>query len=83
MDMPSITAGCLVLLALIGAALTFHATRLRRSPTVFDAGILLSLGLLSGAALPLLPWTELIDNALKQTVAVLRFLEVTYVVLTL
>ncbi|MDF0518439.1 hypothetical protein P0R31_14475 [Bradyrhizobium yuanmingense] len=83
MDMPSINAGCLVLLALIGAALAFQATRLRRSHTVFDAGILLSLGLLSAAALPLLPWTELIDDALTQTVAVLRFLEVTYVVLTL
>ena len=65
-------------------ALAFQMIRLRRSRhTIFDGGILLCLGLLSAAALPLLPWAELAEGALDQTVAALRFLEVTYVILTL
>ncbi|MBH5388635.1 hypothetical protein H1B27_20440 [Bradyrhizobium sp. CNPSo 4019] len=84
MHMPSITAGALVLLALTGAALAFQLIRLRRSRhTVFDGGILLCLGLLTAATLPLLPWAELAETALDQVVAALHLLEVTYVILTL
>ncbi|TCU68585.1 hypothetical protein EDE08_1099 [Bradyrhizobium sp. R2.2-H] len=79
-----ITVGCFVLLALTGAAGAFQMIRLRRSRhTVFNGGILLSLGLSTGAALPLLPWGEMVEMALDQAVAVLQFLEVTYVILTL
>jgi hypothetical protein len=78
------TVGCLALLALSGAAGALRMIRLRRSRhTVFDGGILLSLGLLIAAAMPLLPWDEMVEMALDQTVAVLRFLEVAFVVLTL
>lgn len=84
MFMPSITLGALVLLALTGAALAFQVIRLRRScDTVFDGGILLCLGLLAVAALPLLPWAELAETALDEVVAALHLLEVAYVVLTL
>ncbi|MBH5401943.1 hypothetical protein HZZ13_29740 [Bradyrhizobium sp. CNPSo 4010] len=84
MYMPSISAGALVLLALTGTALAFQMIRLRRSRhTVFDGGILLCLGLLAAAALPLLPWAELAEEALDQAVAALRILEVTYVILML
>ncbi|MBR1169884.1 MULTISPECIES: hypothetical protein [Bradyrhizobium] len=82
MSMPSITACSLVLLA--GAALAFQLIRLRRSRhTVFNGGILLCLGLLIAAALPLVPWTELAEEALDQAVAALHALEVAYVILTL
>ncbi|MBH5370646.1 hypothetical protein [Bradyrhizobium glycinis] len=84
MFMPSITAGAVVLLALTGTALAFQMIRLRRSRhTVFNGGILLCLALLAAAVLPLLPWTELAEEALDQAVAALRVLEVTYVILTL
>ncbi|MBR0957449.1 hypothetical protein [Bradyrhizobium japonicum] len=84
MHMPSITAACLALLALTGAALAFQMIRLRRSRhTVFNGGILLCLGLLTAAALPLLPWTELAEEALDQVIAALHVLEVAYVILTL
>ncbi|MBB4368612.1 hypothetical protein GGD63_001391 [Bradyrhizobium sp. cir1] len=83
MHTPSITAVCLALLALIGVALAFQMIRLRRSRhTVFNGGILLCLGLLT-AALPLLPWAELAEEALDQVVAALHVLEVAYVILTL
>ncbi|MGX1165198.1 putative membrane protein YccC [Bradyrhizobium sp. USDA 372] len=82
MSMPSITAGSLVLLA--GAALAFQLILLRRSRhTVFNGGILLCLGLLIAAALPLVPWAELAEEALDQAVAALHALEVAYVILTL
>ncbi|PJG56065.1 hypothetical protein CVM73_06480 [Bradyrhizobium forestalis] len=84
MHMPSITAVCLALLALTGAALAFQMTRLRRSRhTIFNGGVLLCLGLLTAAALPLLPWAELAEEALNQVVAALHVLEVAYVILTL
>nr|WP_025037359.1 hypothetical protein [Bradyrhizobium sp. DOA9]GAJ36434.1 hypothetical protein BDOA9_0156510 [Bradyrhizobium sp. DOA9] len=84
MHMPSITAGALVLLVLTGAALAFQVIRLRQScHTVFDGGILLCLGLLAAATLPLVPWAELADTALGHVVAALHLLEVAYVVLTL
>lgn len=84
MYMPSITAGALVLLALTGAALALQMIRLRRSRhTFFNGGILLCLGLLTAAALPLLPWAELAEGALDHTVAALHVLEVVYVILTL
>ncbi|WFU28010.1 hypothetical protein QA649_17840 [Bradyrhizobium sp. CB1717] len=87
MHTPSLTAGCLALLALTGTALALQMIRLRRSRhTVFNGGILLCLGLLIASALPLLarlPWTELAEEASDQAVAALHFLEVAYVILTL
>ena len=84
MHMPSIAAASLVLLVVSGAAVAFQMIRLRRSRhTVFDGGILLCLGLLTAAALPLLPWAELADEALDQAVAAFYVLEVAYVILTL
>ena len=74
MHMPSITTDCLMI-------------RLRRSShAIFNGGILLSVGLLLAAALPLLsrlPWAEFADEASDQAIAALHFLEVTYVILTL
>ncbi|WP_407118484.1 hypothetical protein [Bradyrhizobium sp. LMG 9283] len=85
--MPSISADCLSVLAFTGAALAFQMIRLQRSRhTVFNGGILLCLGLLAAAALPLLsrlPWAELADEASDQVVAALHLLEVAYVILTL
>ncbi|MGY8710213.1 hypothetical protein RAD16_31140 [Bradyrhizobium sp. 18BD] len=87
MQMPSLTADCLVVLALACAALAFQAIRLRRSSqTIFNGGILLALGLLAASALPLLarlPWAELTEEASDQAVAALHLLEVAYVILTL
>ncbi|WP_439369227.1 hypothetical protein [Bradyrhizobium sp. DASA03120] len=87
MHMASLTAGCLALLALTGAALAFQVVRLRRScHTLFNGGILLCLGLLIAAALPLLaalPWAEFAEEACGQAVAALHLLEVAYVILTL
>jgi hypothetical protein len=87
MDMPSITTDCLAVLGLTCAALAVQAVRLRRSrQTIFNGGILLSLGLLVAAALPTLsrlPWAELADEVSEQAVAALHVLEVTYVILTL
>jgi hypothetical protein len=87
MDMPSITTDCLAVLGLTCAALALRAVRLRRSrQTIFNGGILLSLGLLVAAALPTLsrlPWAELADEVSEQAVAALHVLEVTYVILTL
>lgn len=87
MYMPSITADGLVVLILICAALTLQMIRRRRSgQTMFNGGILLALGLSIACALPLLshlPWAEFLDEALDQAVRAIRFLEVTYVILTL
>ncbi|MHC2626775.1 hypothetical protein ACVIW2_008807 [Bradyrhizobium huanghuaihaiense] len=87
MHMPSLTAACLALLALTGTALALQMIRLRRSRhTVFNGGILLCLGLLIAATLPLLsrlPWAELAEEASDQAVAALHLLEVAYVILTL
>ncbi|MDA9497695.1 hypothetical protein [Bradyrhizobium sp. CCBAU 11357] len=83
MSMPSIIASSLVVLALTGAALMVQMMRVRRSHTVFNGGILLCLGLLIAAALPLVPWAELVEEALDQAVAALHALEVAYVILTL
>ena len=87
MSMPSITAACLALLALGGAALAIQMIRLRRNgPTFLDGGILLTVGLLLASGLPLLsrlPWAELAEEASDQAVAALHFLEVAYVILTL
>jgi hypothetical protein len=85
--MPSITADYLAVLALACAALALQTIRPRRSShTIFNGGILLSLGLLIAAALPLLsrlPWAEFAEEASDQAVAALHLLEVTYVILTL
>lgn len=87
MYMPSITAGGLVVLVLICAALTLQMIRRRRSgQTTFNGGILLALGFSTACALTLLshlPWAEFLDEALDQALAAIRFLEVTYVILTL
>lgn len=87
MDMPSITTNCLAVLAPTCAALALQTVRPRRSrQTIFNGGVLLSLGLLVAAALPTfshLPWAELADEASDQAAAVLHVLEVTYVILTL
>jgi len=87
MPMPSITAACLALLLLGGAALAVQMIRLRRNgPTFFNGGILLTVGLLLASALPLLsrlPWAELAEEASDQAVAALHLLEVAYVILTL
>ncbi|MCK1652543.1 hypothetical protein IVA88_14000 [Bradyrhizobium sp. 149] len=87
MDMHPITTDCLAVLAPTCAALALQTVRLRRSrQTIFNGGILLSLGLLAAAALPTfshLPWAELADQASDQAVAVLSVLELTYVILTL
>ena len=55
-------------------------------PCIFNGGILLAVGLLLAAALPILsrlPWAEFADEASDQAIAALHFLEVTYVILTL
>ena len=87
MHMPSITADCLAVPALACAALALRMIRLRRScHVIFNGGILLSVGLLFAAALPILsrlPWAEFADEASDQAIAALHFLEVTYVILTL
>jgi len=79
MHLPSIT-DCL-------AALAFRTIRLQRSSrTIFNGGILLAIGLLIAAGLPLLsrlPWAEFAQEASDQAVAALHLLEVTYVILTL
>jgi len=85
--MPSITADYLAVLALACAALVVQTIRPRRSShTIFNGGILLSLGLLIAAALPILsrlPWAEFAEEASDQAIAALHLLEVTYVILTL
>nr|WP_026202630.1 MULTISPECIES: hypothetical protein [unclassified Bradyrhizobium] len=92
MQMPSITADFLAILALVCVALTFEVIHLRRSGQVifngviFNGGILLALGLAIACALPILsrlPWAELADEASDQAVAALHLLEVAYVILTL
>ncbi|WP_314960499.1 hypothetical protein [Bradyrhizobium cosmicum] len=83
MHIPSIAVDCLALLALAGAALAFQ---MRRGTTIFNGGILVAIGLLIGAALPIvshLPWAELAEEASDQAIAALHFLEVTYAILTL
>jgi hypothetical protein len=87
MHMPSITADCLAVLALACGGLALQTIRLRRSSqTLFNGGILLSVGLLIAAAMPILahlPWAELADEVSDQAIAAIHFLEVTYVILTL
>ncbi|MBR0730884.1 hypothetical protein JQ636_20725 [Bradyrhizobium japonicum] len=87
MHMPSIIADCLAVLALVCTALALRMIRLRRSGhVVFNGGILLSVGLMLAAALPILsrlPWAEFADEVSDQTIATLHFLEVIYVILTL
>jgi hypothetical protein len=87
MHVPSITADCLAILALAWAALAFLTSRPRQSSqTIFNGGVLLAVGAVVAAALPVLPhlpWVELVDEASDQAIAALHFLEVTYVILTL
>ncbi|MCS3730025.1 hypothetical protein [Bradyrhizobium betae] len=86
MYLPSIT-DFLAIFALACAALAFPTILLRRSShALFDGGILLAIGLLIAAGLPVLsrlPWAEFAQEASEQAVAALHFLEVTYVILTL
>jgi hypothetical protein len=87
MHMPSITTGCIALLALACITLALRMIQLRRSShAIFNGGILLAAGLLIVSALPILPrlpWAELVDEVSDQLVAALHFLEVAYVILTL
>jgi hypothetical protein len=87
MHMPSVTADGFAVLAFAAAALAFQMIRLRRSgTTIFNGGILLAVGLLVGATLPILarlPWAEFAEEAFDQTIATIHLLEVTYVILTL
>lgn len=87
MHLPSITASCLTTLALTCAALVVLTSRLQRSSqTIFNGGVLLAMGLLIASVLPILsrlPWAELADEASDQAIAMLHFLEVAYVILTL
>ncbi|MET4113637.1 hypothetical protein ABIB90_006963 [Bradyrhizobium sp. JR4.1] len=87
MHIQSITAGYLVVLVLICAALTLQMIQPRRSgQTVFNGGILLAFVLSVACALPALPylpWAGFIDEMADQAVAAIQFLEVAYVILTL
>ncbi|WFU75855.1 hypothetical protein [Bradyrhizobium sp. CB2312] len=87
MHLPTMTAVCLVILAMACAALAFWMIRLRqRDHAIFNGGIVLGVGVLVASALPILsrlPWAELADEASDQAVAALHFLEVTYTILTL
>lgn len=84
MYVPSITAA---FLALTGAALALQTMRLRRSsPTIFNGGIVLGVGLLIASALPILsrlPWADLADEASDEVATALHFLEIAYTILTL
>ena len=87
MQMPSITADFLAILALVCAALTLEVVHLRRSgQVIFNGGILLALGLAIACTLPILsrlPWTELADEASDQAIAALQLLHAAYIILTL
>lgn len=87
MPLPSIIAVCLALLALVCGALACRIILLRRSShALFNGGVLLAIGLLIAAGLPVLsrlPWAEFAQEASAQAVAALHLLEVTYVILTL
>ncbi|MBR0988552.1 hypothetical protein [Bradyrhizobium liaoningense] len=91
MQMPSITADLLAILAMVCAALTLEVVHLRRSGQIifngiFNGGILLALGLAITCALPILsrlPWAELADEASDQAVAALQLLHAAYIILTL
>ena len=87
MQMPSLTADILAVLAMICAVVAVQMIRLRRSgQVVFNGGILLALGLAIACALPLLshlPWAELAEEASDQALAALQLLHAAYVILTL
>ncbi|MCK1387224.1 hypothetical protein [Bradyrhizobium sp. 21] len=87
MHMPSITADGLAVFVLICAAIALQTIRLRRSSqAIFNGGVLLALSLSIACALPALsrlPWAELMDEGFSQVIAVIQFLETTYVILTL
>ncbi|UPJ56429.1 hypothetical protein [Bradyrhizobium sp. 192] len=87
MQMPSITADLLAILALVCAALTLEVVRLRRSgQVIFNGGILLALGLAIACALPLLSrlnWADLVDEVSDQAIAAIQLLQAAYIILTL
>ena len=87
MQMPSITADLLAILALVCAALTLEVIRLRRSgQVIFNGGILLALGLAIACALPLLSrlnWADPVDEASEQAIAAIQLLHAAYIILTL
>ncbi|PSO15504.1 hypothetical protein [Bradyrhizobium sp. MOS003] len=87
MQMPSITADLLAILALVCAALTLEVIRLRRSgEIIFNGGILLALGLAIACALPLLSrlnWADPVDEASEQAIAAIQLLHAAYIILTL
>jgi len=87
MQMPSITADLLTILALVCAALALEVIRLRRSgQVIFNGGILLGLGLAIVCGLPLLSrlnWADLVDEASDQAIAAIQLLHAAYIILTL
>jgi len=87
MQMPSITADLLAILALVCGVLALEVIRLRRSKQViFNGGILLGLGLAIACALPLLSrlnWADLVDEASDQAIAAIQLLHAAYIILTL
>lgn len=87
MQMPSLAADVVALLALICAVAAVQMTRLRRGgQIIFNGGILLALGLAIACALPFLshlPWAELAEEAPDQAVAAAQFLYAAYIILTL
>ncbi|MDA9463928.1 hypothetical protein [Bradyrhizobium sp. CCBAU 53415] len=87
MQMPSLAADFLAVLALICVAAAVQMIRLRRSgEVVFNGGILLALGLAIACALPILsrlPWAELVDEVSDQAIATIELLHAAFVILTL
>jgi len=87
MQMPSITADLLAILALVCAVLALEVIRLRRSgQVIFNGGILLALGLAIVCGLPLLSrlnWADLVDEASDQAIAAIQLLHAAYIILTL
>ncbi|WP_298244693.1 hypothetical protein [uncultured Bradyrhizobium sp.] len=87
MQLPSLTADVLALLALICAVVAVQMIRLRRSgQIIFNGGILLGLGLAIACSVPVLshlPWAELAEEASDQAIAAAQLLYAAYVILTL
>jgi hypothetical protein len=87
MHLPTIATNGFAIVTLACAALACRKILQRQNgQAIFNGGILLAIGLLLTAAVPLvshLSWADLVDEASEQAIATLHFLEVTYVILTL